>query len=468
MRKMTCKMCDEMFDIQDDGIKQCPQCGYIMTLPSDVTDSRIHLYNRANHYRKKHHYDKAMMLYNKLLAKNPKDAEAHWGAVMCRFGVEYVSNVKDGKMVPVCHRTELSTIFCDKDYLAAIRYASIEARAIYKAEARFVDKMQKAMLKVSVQQSPYDIFICCRDSDDKEKRTVDSKIVEKLHTIFEGQGYRVFSHCVSLNEAGCSFVEPYIYNALYTSSVMIVVGTKIENFNHSWVVNEWGRFLAMASRGEEKYIIPVYRNMSPYELPVEFSHLDMVQMTSKTFVTKLSALVDDYMNFIKRHQAATMLNRVLSKGMAATRIDRVFDLLLNGDFIAAEQECDRILITNPDEAKAYIGKLMAQRSMRQEEELMDSTNSLSEYCDFQNALQCADSSYRDILLGYEHVVSDRIMKEENERIYQKALRLSKHCVSDRDYREVMKLYLRLGDYRDVKKRLLEMNKQHKKLSEKVV
>ncbi|SFP65778.1 hypothetical protein SAMN04487928_105126 [Butyrivibrio proteoclasticus] len=52
---------------------------------------------------------------------------------------------------------------------------------------------------------------------------------------------------------------------------MIVVATSADHFEAPWVRNEWSRFLAFMSEDADKRIIPVYKNITAYELPDELS-----------------------------------------------------------------------------------------------------------------------------------------------------------------------------------------------------
>ena len=65
---------------------------------------------------------------------------------------------------------------------------------------------------------------------------------------------------------------------------MIAVGTKEEHFKAIWVRNEWSRYLAMIKSGAKKVLIPAYKDMDPYELPEEFSHLQAQDMGKIGFI----------------------------------------------------------------------------------------------------------------------------------------------------------------------------------------
>ena len=53
--------------------------------------------------------------------------------------------------------------------------------------------------------------------------------------------------------------EPYIFAALNSAKVMLVIGSKREYFDAVWVKNEWSRFLALMKKDRSKLLIPCYR-----------------------------------------------------------------------------------------------------------------------------------------------------------------------------------------------------------------
>ena len=57
--------------------------------------------------------------YNTMVKEFPNEAEAYWGLVLCRYGIEYVEDPRTKKMIPTCHRTIPKPIFDDSDYQLA-------------------------------------------------------------------------------------------------------------------------------------------------------------------------------------------------------------------------------------------------------------------------------------------------------------------------------------------------------------
>lgn len=101
------------------------------------------------------------------------------------------------------------------------------------------------------------------------------------------EGFKVFFSRITLEDKLGTAYEPYIFAALNSAKVMVVLGTKTEYFNAVWVKNEWSRYLALIKAGQKKILIPAYKDMDPYDLPEEFSHLQAQDMTKLGFMQDL-------------------------------------------------------------------------------------------------------------------------------------------------------------------------------------
>ena len=105
-------------------------------------------------------------------------------------------------------------------------------------------------------------------------------------------GYKVFFSRVTLESKLGTAYEPYIFSALNSAKVMIVIGTKPEYFNAVWIKNEWSRFLKMMKEDKSKTLIPAYKNMNPYALPKEFSYLQAQDMSKLGFLQDITHGID--------------------------------------------------------------------------------------------------------------------------------------------------------------------------------
>lgn len=269
-----CKMCGGDIEVvEGSNIGKCLYCKSTMTLPSVDNEKLLNLYNRANNLRLSNEFDKAYGVYETILEIDENQLEAHWGLILCRYGVEYVDDPKTKKKMITCHRTKYESVLTDPDYKIIISKAYGEALNIYKEEAKTISNIQKKALEISNNEEDYDIFICYKEGDINGDRTPDSVIAQDIYNKLIDLNYKVFFARITLADKLGEEYEPYIFSALNSSKVMLVVGTNADNLNSVWVKNEWSRYLDLIKNKKKKVLIPVYSKMDAYELPEEFSML---------------------------------------------------------------------------------------------------------------------------------------------------------------------------------------------------
>lgn len=276
-----CKMCGGTLEIENnDSVGVCEYCGTKQTLPRLDNDKRANMYERAGQFRRANDFDKAMSIYEQILTEDANDAEAYWSVVLCRYGIEYVEDQRTKKRIPTVNRAQYVSVFNDPDYNSAIKNSDAYQRELYEQEADKIDKIQKQILQISTNEEPFDVFICYKETDDKSnERTLDSVIGYEIYKELTHEGYKVFFSRVTLEDKLGQSYEPYIFAALNSSKVMIVIGTKPEYLDSAWVKNEWSRFLVMMRTDRKKYVIPVYRDMNPNDFPKDFSMLQAQDMS---------------------------------------------------------------------------------------------------------------------------------------------------------------------------------------------
>ena len=285
-----CKYCGGELEAVE-GMKRvgkCVYCGVKQTVPKLESEKRVMLFERANHLRRNNEFDKAEAIYEQLLNEDPTDPEAYWSLVLCRYGIEYVEDGRTMARIPTINRTQYVSILADEDYKAAIANATPEQKELYEEEATVINELQKEILEISRREEPFDIFICYKETDENGKRSRDSVLANELYHELTRDGYKVFfSHVTLQGKLGTAY-EPYIFSALNSAKVMVVLGTQKEHFEAVWVRNEWSRFLGQIKNGEKKMLIPAYKDMDAYDLPVEFSHLQALDMARLGFMQDLT------------------------------------------------------------------------------------------------------------------------------------------------------------------------------------
>lgn len=117
MAVIKCKMCGGDLSIQPGvSVAECEYCRTQQTVPSADNDKKLNQFARANRLRASCDFDKASGIYEAIVADFPEEAEAYWGLVLCKFGIEYVDDPGTGKKVPTCHRSNFNSIMDDANY----------------------------------------------------------------------------------------------------------------------------------------------------------------------------------------------------------------------------------------------------------------------------------------------------------------------------------------------------------------
>lgn len=446
-----CKMCDATLTFQpEDSVAVCEYCGTTQTIPK-YTDERVtNLYTRAEHYRKNNEYDKAQALYEQILDENPEDADSYWSVVLCKYGVEYVEEAGSKKRVPTVNRTQYTSIFDDVNYKAAMKYGDDKQRAVYEEEAKKLDEIQKGILKISRKEEPFDIFICYKETDDNGRRTLDSVLAADLYEILRKEGYKVFYARITLDDKFGEAYEPYIFAALQSSRIMIAVGTKPEHFQAVWVKNEWSRYLGLIKNGAGKTLIPAYKDMDPYEMPMEFAHLQAINMGELGFqqdlingVRKLLAL-DDGADNSKAVSGGSSIN-------VAAVLERGFLYAEDEKWSEADGCFEKVLGSNPQNADAYLGKLLVDIQVRTKKDLF-TCNKFFE--DNEYYLQILRFGNPDLKAYIERAAQDggALVKEQ---MYKDAVWKLNNSILPEQLLDCQKKFESLGNYLDSKEKAEE-------------
>ena len=426
MSVFKCKMCGGTVEFaQGDTVGICDSCGTKQTLPRLDDDKKANLYDRANHFRRNNDFDKAMSIYEQILSEDGADSEAYWSLVLCRYGIEYVEDPATHKRVPTVNRAQFTSIFDDEDYKSALQYASAAQREVYEQEAAAINEIQKGILAISQKEDPFDVFICYKESDSSGRRTPDSVLANDLYHQLTAAGFKVFFARITLEDKLGTAYEPYIFAALNSAKVMVVLGTRAEYFNAVWVKNEWSRYLALVKKsGGKKALIPAYRDMDPYDLPEEFSHLQAQDMSKLGFMQDLIRGIEKIVSANAPSLTAAKINSLnFENTNTAPLLKRAFMFLEDKNWQEADEYCEKVLDMDPECAEAYLGKLLAELKLQRKEDLEKQAKPFNNSNNYQKAVRFGDETLTSLLKSYEVNVGKRLEKikaqQEAERLLAK-------------------------------------------------
>lgn len=448
MAVFKCKMCGGNLDVQEGmTVCECEYCGSIQTIPQLDHEKKINLFTRANRLRIACEFDKASAVYESIVTEFPEEAEAYWGLVLCKYGIEYVDDPKTARKIPTCHRSSFDNVMDDQNFDMVMEYSNPTSRAVYRDEAKAIEELRADIIEVSSREEPYDIFICYKETDTLGERTIDSVIAQDVYDALTEKGYKVFFSRITLEDKLGQEYEPYIFAALNSAKVMLAFGTDYEYYNAVWVKNEWSRFLSLIEKGQKKTLIPCFKGIDAYDMPKEFTRLQAQDMG------KIGAIQDLVRGIGKilgtegtTPSSNSYTGAVSAKGSAL--VQRGNMALEDGDFTGAESYFERALDANPLDARAYLGKFFAACGLVSFADFEDKVCWLENSKEFKRAEQFADPQLSEELKAFRESneikierlrLVDAIRQITKKKAVYESMRLMAQCTDD-TYNQALELF----------------------------
>ena len=448
---IKCKMCggDLAFE-PGSTVCECEYCGSKQTIPSVDSEKKTNLFNRANRLRMNSEFDKASAVYEQIVAEFPEEAEAYWGLCLCAYGIEYVDDPATGSKIPTCHRTLPTSIMEDSNFEQACDYADPVARKVYREEAKTIDRIQKDILSIAQSETPYDVFICYKETAEDGSRTEDSVLAQDVYEALTAKGLKVFFSRITLEDKLGTQYEPYIYAALSSAKVMLAFGTTYEYYDAVWVKNEWSRFLGMMKADKRKVLIPCFKGLDAYDMPKEFRGLQAQDMAKLGWMQDLVRGVEKLCG--KGGTAATVVQKtvvqeVQESGKADNLMKRVYLYLEDRDFAKASEYIDKVLDVDAEYAPAYVAQILVGNKLTKEANLTTLRMSIDDDPTWKKALRFANEEQKQRYLGYAKQINENEVYDTKEEQYDQALAEK----SKGNYFGAMMILQQLNGYKDVEK-----------------
>ena len=353
----------------------CPACGRRNERPKATGDTLNQL-NLGYEYWKNQDFAEAEKLFNYVVQHQPNESRAFWGKVLCKYGIEY--QAKGESHIILCHFISEGSIYNDVSYKQAILYAPENIGTEYRLAAEKVDEIQKRVQRRVNNAEPWDIFLCYKESvpGEKNKRTKDSQIAAELYNYFMKGGYRTFYARESLYDSDIpdAEYEAIIYHALYTAKVMIVLATKPEYPETTWMHSEWSRFLENKKEGDGKRFVVLTSEVDPDDLPTELSSRNIYDYSRD--LLKLLGNVNYWLTSPEKNEKETKYKSAVKKMEAGYYQEAL--LALEG--LSGYKAADRL-------AEQCRQKMLKEdQNQREKENLFQSSNNKMTPGDFQGEL----------------------------------------------------------------------------------
>ena len=470
MAVFKCKMCGGTLDITaGTTVVKCDYCDTTQTVPSADDEKKIALFTRANRLRAGNEFDKASGIYESIIADFPEEAEAYWGLVLCKYGVEYVDDPATGNKISTCHRSSFESVMDDNNFELTLEYADTIAKKVYREEAKQLEEIRKGIIEVSSKEEPYDIFICYKETDENGDRTIDSVLAQDIYDMLTAKGYRTFFARITLEDKLGQEYEPYIFAALNTAKIMLAVGTSFEHYDAVWVKNEWSRFLKLMAADKSKHLIPCFKNLDAYDMPKEFARLQAQDLGK---VGADQDLLRGIEKILPKQKVEVVKEAVVSiNHKADSLVKRGFIYLEDNDYSKANEYFDNALDEAPDNGDAYLGKVLSLFKLSAIEDLYSVRQDLTQIKDFKRAVRfsvgenkaildkineqaCRNSEIRKLIIGLTKVIKVKEEEEKKnianckeERIYQQAKNKT-NIRNEALQKEAAALFESISNYKD--------------------
>lgn len=434
-----CKMCGATLNVAENSTTcTCDFCDSTQTIPLLSDEKKINLFNRANRLRAKCEFDAAEAVYQNLVSEFSEESEAYWGLCLCKFGIEYVEDPLSGKMIPTCHRTMYESIFEDVDYLSAIKYSDPQSQLLYQTEARHIDEIQKKILQVAKNETPYDVFICYKESDENKERTADSVLAQEIYDELTKKGIKVFFSRITLEDKLGVDYEPYIFSALQSARVMLIITSSIEYVNSVWVKNEWSRYARLALNDHGKTIIPCYQDIDPEDLPAIIRNKQAQNMSKIGAMQDLIRGVCKVLN-IDTVKTVSVRKNDYHENSTSSLLKRAYIFLEDSNWKDADKYFERVLDASPECAEAYLGKLLVELKINKEQSLPLVSSDFSQLYNYKKAYRFADDKLKKQLQEYK-----------NKSVYNRASSIMKNTSTADGFMNAKALFDSLDDYSDAR------------------
>jgi len=462
MAVIKCKMCGgDLVLIEGQSVAECEYCGSRQTVPVADNEKKLIQFERAERLRKNCEFDKAAGLYEAIVSDFRQEAEAYWGLVLCKYGIEYVDDPATGKKIPTCHRSSFDSIMEDSDFEQALENADAVARRLYREEAKRIEEIRKGIIAVSANEQPYDIFICYKETDENGDRTLDSVLAQDIYDALRSKGYRTFFARISLEDKLGQEYEPYIFAALNSAKIMLAVGTDYEYYNAVWVKNEWSRYLKLMTKDKNKHLIPCYKGIDAYDMPREFAKLQAQDLGK---IGAMQDLLWGVEKILPKQKSATVVQeRVVIDGSGGSKVapllDRGYMALEDEQWSEANGFFDRVLDMDSKCGAAYFGLELAAKKLSTPERLGQSypfyfhnTQDITESKNLQRARQFADAATAKKIAEFDAALKQKLHELEEEQrqleeeqrkrqevLTQQKINTAKKCMENGQYSRAVNL-----------------------------
>ena len=122
--------------------------------------------------------------------------------------------------------------------------------------------------------------------------------------------------------------------------------------------------------------------------------------------------------------------------------------LEDGEWERADEYCEKVLDQEPENAEAYLGKLMAEQQVHRQEDLRDCAQPFDESSNFKKAVRYGSEALALSLKEYVSFINDRNENTRKTDIYNKAFSTMKAADTAEAYKSASDLFQMIHGFQD--------------------
>ncbi|MCR4779543.1 MAG: hypothetical protein K5876_00460 [Ruminiclostridium sp.] len=414
--RLVCGICGGDIKPDENGaVGSCVNCGSSGMYPK----GDIKIFNRITYLRNTFKFDAAEKLAKKLTEANPADSAAYWALMLCEYGIQYVRD--GGKRVPVC-RKDISALPAPKEsasYKSAAANAADDVRAKYEALADTIEDTVSLTKTILAQDKSYDVFILSPEGVAVE----DDLDGDKIYLRFTSNlNFSVFYAPELLKEADAAERAAQTTFALKHSRIMLPSFRTSSNCHDGYFEYAVKIFCAELQSSKDKLVFPIFDSSAVkfQQIPECLVYCENVfDCSEDEFMREIS----DKVEAILKPEVNAIVPEDIVTATAANKenlIKRAYMFLEDGEFDTADSYFDKILDIDIEDSRAYIGKLLAECKLRNEEAIASLPQTVTDDKNFKKALRFASPEQKAHYEALNNAIVKRIEDERREIAEQHA------------------------------------------------
>ena len=129
-------------------------------------------------------------------------------------------------------------------------------------------------------------------------------------------------------------------------------------------------------------------------------------------------------------------------------VKRVFMFLEDGEWKSADEYCEKVLDQDPENARAYLGKLMVELKVKKQEQLKKCAKPFDGNLNYQKIVRFGDEKLKKTLQDDIEYINARNEKARLESLYNNARKAMSSAISESDYKSAAQMFEAISEYQD--------------------